>query len=95
MRLSSVADDSTKPLENPFDWLHTQRHRSYDVRTIHVASSSRLESVVFAFISDDMRHLPYDSRSAVGDLTTRTATAVRLPQAQWVMQSGCDSHYAT
>jgi hypothetical protein len=23
-------------------WLHTQRHRSYEVRTIHVASSSRI-----------------------------------------------------
>jgi hypothetical protein len=45
--------------------LHTQRHRSYDVRTIHVASGSRIKSVVLAFIRDDMRHLPYDRRRAV------------------------------
>jgi hypothetical protein len=44
---------------------HTQRHRSYDVSTIQVASRSRIQSVVLAFIRDDMRHLPYDSRKEV------------------------------
>jgi hypothetical protein len=33
-------------------WLHTQRHRSYDVRTIHVASSTLGRRLTTDFRSD-------------------------------------------
>jgi hypothetical protein len=69
-------------------YVHTQRYRSYDVRTIHVALSSGISSVVWAFTRDDTRHLPYDSRRAVGPIDT---TCDSRP-TQWMVQPSRVNH---